>query len=56
MSDDEREARIAKLRRLVATGEYQINPREVAARIIRSSEKPAEDEPNPRSKSANTAD
>jgi anti-sigma28 factor (negative regulator of flagellin synthesis) len=56
MSDDKREARIAELRRLVETGEYQINPREVAARIIRNSEKPAEDERTPRSKSANTAD
>jgi len=56
MPDDNREARIAELRRLVEAGEYQIDPEEVAASIIRKSENPAAAEPNPMSKSANTAD
>jgi anti-sigma28 factor (negative regulator of flagellin synthesis) len=56
MSDNDREARVAELRRLVETGEYRIDPQEVAASIIRKSEKSAVAEPKPISKSANTSD
>jgi anti-sigma28 factor (negative regulator of flagellin synthesis) len=56
MSDTDLEARVNELRRLVQNGEYQVDPVEVAASIIRESEKPQAAEPPPISKSANTAD
>ena len=56
MPDDDREARLQELRRLVQAGEYQIDPQEVAASIIRNSEKPEAAEPTPISKTANTSE
>jgi len=49
----DREARVAELRRLVQTGQYQVAPQEVAASIIRESEKPEPTPPKPNSKTAN---
>ena len=56
MSDADRKARILELRNLVQAGEYQIDPQEVAASIIRKSERSEPTEPKPISKTANTAD
>ncbi len=56
MPDNDREARLTELRRLVETGEYQIDPHEVAASIIRKSEKPGAVEPAEISKTATTTD
>ncbi len=56
MSDPDREARLIELRRLVQSGEYQIDPQEVAASIIRESEKPEAAEPAPISKTATTTE
>ena len=56
MSDTDREARLTELRRLFQTGEYQIDAQEVAARIIRESEKPEAAPSPPISKTATTTE
>ena len=56
MPEPDREARIQELRSLVQSGEYQIDPNEVAAAIVRHSEKPEAVEPTPISKTANTGE
>jgi anti-sigma28 factor (negative regulator of flagellin synthesis) len=56
MSDTDRDAHILELRRLVQSGEYQIDPQKVAASIIRESEKSETAESKPISKTANTGE
>jgi len=51
--DSDREARVLELRRLVESGQYQVDPQEVAASIIRESEKTERTPPRPNSKTAN---
>ena len=56
MSESDREARILEFRRLVQAGEYQIDPQEVAASIIRESEKSEATEPKLISKTASSSE
>jgi anti-sigma28 factor (negative regulator of flagellin synthesis) len=56
MPSTDRDERILELRRLVQSGEYQVDPQEVATSIIRKSEKPEKPQTILISKAANTAE
>lgn len=56
MSDTDRKARVEELRRQVQSGEYQVDPKEVASSIIRDSEEPQKKNPNTHSKTATTGE
>lgn len=53
MPKSDRETRILELRRLVQSGQYKVDPKEVAARIIRKSEKSEPTRPKAIVKTAN---